>query len=275
MPVSVLLCEGAENSPDIRVLNKLLGGLCSVEANGGKYGMGARILARRQAMNRNTVFGILDGDFLKDWHSPAGAPRDWHADQTRLGWRWERKEIENYILDPEVVSRVIDESELPSGRYRDMLGQAASTISTYQAARTALSKCRRRFQDLPSAFGATRGLDDLPYPKELDEASCRAQIEKCATDHQRQQEISPAKVLSEFDSLLPEFQENGSRRRDYLYTFAGKDLLWAMNTELQSLGLRGAKAFREKILIGIEQCIDDISTWIPEWSALQTKIRNT
>ncbi len=57
MPVSLLLCEGSASSPDARVLNRILAGLCAIQPLGGKYGMGDRIKARRDVLEQNTVFG--------------------------------------------------------------------------------------------------------------------------------------------------------------------------------------------------------------------------
>ena len=68
MPVNLLLCEGGANSPDVRVLRKLLSGYCGeIRPAGSRYGMGDRIQAYREALGQRQVAGILDGDFRKDW----------------------------------------------------------------------------------------------------------------------------------------------------------------------------------------------------------------
>lgn len=111
MPVSVLLCEGGPNSPDLRVLSKLLIGLCQIRDSGGKYGMGDRIITWREARAKGNSLdiccGILDGDFISDWEIPKNEPRRWESIDKKIhfGWRWERKEIENYLIDPVVVEK--------------------------------------------------------------------------------------------------------------------------------------------------------------------------
>ena len=65
MPVNLLLCEGGSSSPDVRVLGKLLAGSCQTKPMGGKYGMGARIIARREMLQSVVVAGMLDGDFIE------------------------------------------------------------------------------------------------------------------------------------------------------------------------------------------------------------------
>jgi hypothetical protein len=77
VPVSQVLCEGGNNSPDVLVLRKLLTGRCTVLALGTKYGMGARIVARREASGRDDVFGILDGDYVRVWKQPVNQPVEW------------------------------------------------------------------------------------------------------------------------------------------------------------------------------------------------------
>jgi hypothetical protein len=137
MPVNILLCEGGPNSPDVRVLVKLLPGRCEIRPMGGKYGMGERIKARREVLGGMVVFGILDGDFLGEWQEPTNAPREWIAsDGEILGWRWERKEIENYLIDPTIVRRSMETSAADEDQYLQALEDARNRIAVYQAART-------------------------------------------------------------------------------------------------------------------------------------------
>jgi hypothetical protein len=95
----------------------------------------------------HTVFGILDGDFVSDWEAPQNQPKIWMSSGgQQLGWRWERKEIENYLIDPKIVSKALQEQAPPN--YTKMLSKAADLIWRYQAARTALANCRKRFKEL-------------------------------------------------------------------------------------------------------------------------------
>lgn len=72
--------------------------------------------------------------------------------------------------------------------------------------------------------------------------------------------------------MLNEFDMGGIRRQYFLQAFSGKDLLWAMDEGLKSLG--GAINFRERVLVGIEESCEDIGTWLPEWQALRQIIQN-
>ncbi len=99
MPVDVLLCEGVDHSPDVRVLNKLLAGLCTVEPSGSKHRMEDKILIRRRVSPTSVVMGLRDPDFDRAWTAPSDVPETWSkatggGPGISLGWRWSRKEIE-------------------------------------------------------------------------------------------------------------------------------------------------------------------------------------
>ena len=274
MPVSLLLCEGEANSPDVRVLTKLLAGRCAVRPSGGKYGMGDRVKARREAIGRETVFGLLDGDFISDFQVPTGQPSQWiGSDGTHLGWRWERKEIENYLIDPVVVQRALQAASPPLPDYVAALDTARDTIAAYQAARIALTVRRpRRFSPLPNCFGPERGRMRHPFPDLMDEASCISGMHEVVRRHQANLLVSEASVEAEYRGRLSECQRNGARFQSYLHAFAGKDLLLAMTPALRQLGFASAAVFLEKILVAVDQTTEDIADWHGEWRALQDSI---
>jgi hypothetical protein len=227
VPVDLLLCEGGANSPDIRLLRRLLTGYCGeIRAMGGKYGMGPRILARRESTGAK-VAGLLDGDFLHDWPGRSESPRSWQTENGGItfGWRWSRKEIENYLIDPTVVSRSLGAAAPSSADYVKLLEAAADKICFYQAARTALGNCRKRFRDLPSNWGHPRGRDGHPFPDDATETGCQTGIGQVVTDHGADQTVTSAQVLARYGELLPAFTGSGQRRLDFMWTFAGKDLL--------------------------------------------------
>jgi hypothetical protein len=276
MPVNLLLCEGDANSPDARVLPKLLAGRCAILPIGGKYGMGDRIKARRDAMRGNMVYGLLDGDFVIDFRNPKDQPALWHgSDGTHFGWRWERKEIENYLIDPAVVQRSLGANAPPAAAYTTAVQEARDAIGVYQAARIALSVRRPRFSPLTNCFGPERGRLKHPFPDSLDHATCMDGIRQAVSNYQQHVAVSEDDVRAEFALRLPECQSGGSRFQDCLHAFAGKDLLLAMAPTLQRLGFASATVFLEKVLIAVDQTNDDLGDWLAEWRALQQLIVNT
>ena len=83
MPLSILLCEGVQDSPDARVLNKLLSGLCSVEPTGSKFRMNEQILLRRKLNPVSVVMGLRDPDFDREWTAPSSVPAPWFGANSR------------------------------------------------------------------------------------------------------------------------------------------------------------------------------------------------
>jgi hypothetical protein len=157
--------------------------------------MGANIIARRESIGRNEVFGILDGDFVGSWRAPVDRPVEWRgSDGTVFGWRWERKEIENYLIDPTVVNLALNQSNsvVSIQGYQSWLCAARDRLPGYQAARAALAASRIRFRDLPSSFGKERGSERHPFPDSLDETSCRDGMRQVVAAHQQTQIVEVA-----------------------------------------------------------------------------------
>lgn len=269
MPVAVLVCEGGPQSPDVRTLSKILAGLCEVRPFGSKYGMGDRIKGMRQHLGP-VVFGILDGDFQDLDQPAAGRPRDWIVEGQVFGWRWERKEIENYLLDPDVVSHALGMAAPPHATYEQLLDSARRRIAIYEAARTCLGLLQKQYRPLATSFGRPRGADNHKFPDALDEPSCRTELERTLREH----ESSLASGSQRFESLLGECSPNGSRFAGFLSYFAGKDLMWAIDQPLRQLGFNGCGVLRERILLGIEATLDSAETWLPEWRALREAVTN-
>jgi hypothetical protein len=273
VPVNLLFCEGSDNSPDVRILGKIMAGICEVRPLGSKYGMGERIKARREVLGE-TVYGVLDRDFVKNWSDPHNMPVVWESGDKSImfGWYWERKEIENYLIDPIVVEKAMGVDGPDMQAYKSALEEARKNIAVYQAARTALSTSRIRFTDLPSAFGKKRGKEKHLFPDNTDENNCERGIEEVVAKHQLGQSVKREAVIDSFQNYLQEYQHGGFRHQYYLHAFAGKDLLWAMNDWFIQNSFSGAENFREKILSRIQKTTDNIVEWLPEWDSLQKTV---
>lgn len=270
MSVNVVVCEGGPQSPDVRVLSKLLAGLCEVRPFGSRFGMGDRIKGMRQHSGP-VVFGVLDGDF-RDLNPVARRPRSWLVEGQLFGWRWERKEIENYLLDADVMSRSLGASAPPVATWLEILRAAGERIAAYEAARTCLGLLQRHYRrPLETSFGRPRGSDNHRFPEALDEASCRTELLRTVGEYQS------GLAFDEqcFDQLLMECSPGGPRLGEFLTYFAGKDLLWAIDEPLQELGIPSCGVLRERILLGIEQALDPVETWVPEWGVLRNAVVST
>jgi hypothetical protein len=228
--------------------------------------MGERILARREVLGADVVFGLLDGDFSV-WSAPQLSPSPWLVENetVHLGWRWERKEVENYLIDPEVVARAFN--TLPSG-YEEALANAAERIANYQAARIALALNRPRFSPLATDFGHPRGRKKHPIPEDLSAEACLREVHRLALEWNEQKTIDEAKIDASFHVAAAECAPGGTRRQHFIGVFAGKDLLWAMNESLKAMGYASAAVFQERIMEQICNTPDHLD-WLPEWRALR------
>lgn len=266
MPVSMLICEGAPSSPDVRVLSKVLAGLCEVRPLGGKYGMGDRVLSRRETLGQTAVFGLLDGDYSK-WQAPQDNPVPWliQNDTVHLGWRWQRKEIENYLIDPVLVKRAL--GVMPDD-YEAALSAAAERIATYQAARIALTLNRPRFTPLPNSFGKAHGRHRHPMPENFTRENCLSEVQQLVKDWNTGRTINEEGIEAAFTTAEEECSPEGVRRRNFLVSFAGKDLLCSMNDHLKEKGFNSSAVFIERVLTKLEESTE-VWEWLPEWKTLR------
>lgn len=282
MPVNILYCEGISKSPDVQVLGAILPSGCVVRPAGSKQGLAQRILGAKDVISGSVIAGLRDRDFDHDDSPPSGTPRDWYITennrQVPLGWYWERKEIENYLIDPKVVKRALGEDAPPAEEYRAALQNSASKIAAYTAARIALSLYLRNRPSLPNnSWGEERDKkESYRFPKDrgLTEANCKSELNNIIKQYEQRLSSPRLNSLDEFDRLLPTCCPGGSRfqQQNYLTFFAGKDLLYGMREQLSSFGFESPLMFRQRILKGIEDSAEDVWTWLPEWLRLRELI---
>jgi hypothetical protein len=255
-------------------LVQILAGLPKVQPLGGKYGMRDRVKARREILGERAVFGLLDGDFRREWTEPTRRPKDWVVDsgKTFLGWRWERKEIENYMLDPEVVRRALGDKAPNGTGYQAALERARDQLPIYEAARLALSAHRPRFDPMANCFGRPRGKHGHVMPDDFGENACLLGIQQAVTEHNEGQTVALESVRVEFQRCRPECEAGGPRFAHFLTAFAGKDLVHAMAADLQALGFPSPAVFLEKVLRGLENATEDVAGWLEEWAALRQAV---
>ena len=276
MPVNLLLCEGNEKSPDVRLLRAILSGLnMTIRSSGGKYGLGTRILAYREARNYQGIAGIIDRDFDDSLDVPTRQPRIWQSNDSQIvfGWRWERCEIENYLLDPEVVRRAIPTKLPGNDEFTNALTRAATIIKTYSAARTALSISRRRFTPLKSCWGRKSNLDH-PFPGQSTNQDCIDGINAVLSEYQDCVIVTDDEVIRRFEEQKPIFDSDGVKHNHFLNYFSGKDLMISMTSDFDKWGFDSPKVFREAVLSGIERSEDEVWRWLPEWESLRAQIND-
>lgn len=275
MSVTVLYCEGNAQSIDIRVIRQLLG-KCDIRPLGGKTSnfMNSIIADRRRNSN---LACLVDRDFDCRDRPQSDAPVQCWYEQVWVGWAWERKEIENYLIDPVVVQQALGKKAPPPDEYKSALDEAANRISAYSAARTALA-C----EGFKNFWGEEVGNSRYCFPPQLGKDYCQGRIAEIVRDYRKDRLVSEADVQNKFSNLLPKFRNGGLRFTDYLRYFAGKDLLYAMREKLREFGFEppsSAKSspeevFIERIVSRMERS-DNVWEWLPEWTTLRQLIEET
>ncbi len=275
MPVNILLCEGRT---DALVLNRIVGDVIGqVVPCEGKTGMPSRVMAHRQAHAGYLVAGIRDSDFDfagQEPHAPQQRPQPWTSTggANCYGWRWERVEIENYLIDPAVVQRMPLERRPDAAAYQAALHQARDMLTCYTAARIALVLARPAPGRMPDSWGHESKLGHcFPCPADCTEDACRRAIDSIATDYQARQLSRKPDEL--FEAVLPQCQAGGIRFQHYLTFFSGKDLLVAMREALIAWGFTPTE-FRATIIKCMERSTESVWEWLPEWAQLHTNLEH-
>jgi len=105
-------------------------------------------------------------------------------------------------------------------------------------------------------------------------SDCRVAIRAIVEQYKQAQIVKESDVLSKFDELLPTCRRGGFRFQNYLTFFAGKDLLCGMQTALAQFNLGSPFEFRERVIKGIENSLEEVVMWLPEWQRFRKSITN-
>jgi len=276
MPVDRLLVEG---SLDAEVLGQVLSGNPPIEnASCSKDALCPKTRSERHRTDSNVCY-LRDRDFDYEAPTDRSAPEVDQVDKQQgnavLGWHWCRHEMENYLLDPAIVTRVLPVAQ---GDYESALTAAASQIAAYQASRWAVGTARRA---LPPHYELrTRpdeaGRHEFFLPNDMSETCSRAWAIDHTTAHRDRigHCLSADSVSAVFAEKQAFFQEHVARSpAEALVWFSGKDLMLALLSFWQTQGLDGPNAFRRKARDWMYEHPEDTMSAIPEWQILVRILR--
>ncbi|MBI1904242.1 MAG: hypothetical protein HYS13_24365 [Planctomycetia bacterium] len=273
MPLSELLVEG---NLDAQVLGAVFAGRPPVRIGGDKRSLKGRARDQRERA-RVDVGYVRDRDFDYDPPKDVTQPTvDWLDNKAAMGWRWCRHEIENYLVDPSLVSKAMG---WPVQEFSDQLVAAAKQIRYYEIARWTVGVARRALP--PNYELETRppeiGKSEFRLPDELTEAA----MFDWAQRHIHSFADRVNKALGK-DSI-----ENSLKRLANLLTDAflgdvanallwcsGKDLLTALSVWLRSQGIPSAGDFRARVRDWLIQNPEDAVASLPEWQRFREVVRS-
>lgn len=271
MPIAKLYIEGNIES---EILNPILQGSPVLQQGGSKNTLRPRARTDRQE-NRIAAGYLRDRDF--DFDPPVDLltpTEDAKEGDIPFGWRWCRHEIENYLLEPALVSEAMG---WPDNEIETAIHQAATNIRSYEAARWTVGVVRRA---LPPQYElATRpdGLNEIALPAGLD----RITVENWAVDNirtHRERIVSatdPHQVKEIFDDFLVRFDEEFlSDAAKILLWFSGKDILAGMADWFEAKAIGNVGLFRANIRDWIITNPERTLELLPEWANLRKTLRS-
>ena len=270
MPLAVLFVEGKLDS---EMLNPLLQGTPVLKEGGSKNVLKPRTRTEREDSRINVGY-LRDRDF--DFDPPPDDPQpvtEFCHTGIPCGWHWCRHEIENYLLEPAIVSAALGWAQ---EEINQALRAAAWKIRGYQAARWTIGRVRRFLPphyQLNTRPGAVAELQ-LPPILEAEAASAWA-FEAIARHRQLFVSVSEEKqVAALFDEYHGQFDADFMADVAKILTwFSGKDLIAGLAEWLQGRATMNPGQFRASLRDWIMANPDTTLELLPEWRGLLKVIR--
>jgi hypothetical protein len=190
-----------------------------------------------------------------------------------IGWRWCRHEIENYLIDPLVVSEALAWT-IPD--FEEALRQSARRIRSYEAARWTVGIVRRALPPHHELKTRPEGLNELALPPDLDFAEVRAWASRSIEAHRKTiaAETEPRVVKASIESLHARFDDAFIVDvSNVLLWFSGKDLMAGMADWLTARRVLHPGAFRASLRDWIIANPIRVLELLPEWNGLTQVLR--
>jgi hypothetical protein len=241
VPIAKLFIEGALEA---EVLYPILQGNPVLQRGGSKNSLKPRARTERQE-NKVAAGYLRDRDFDFDPPSDLTKPTIDEADHgVPFGWRWCRHEIENYLIDPAVISEGMS---WPTGEIEEAIREAARTIRNYEAARWTVGTVRRALPPNYELQTRPDGLNELELPSALDSSTVSAWASNNIESHRERiiTTAEPTFVKTTFDSFTTRFDDAFiADVANVLLWFSGKDILAGMASWLITRSVPNPGAFR-------------------------------
>lgn len=270
MPLTTLLCEGIPGGPDARVLRQILRGVVGVvQPMGGKDGLPVRVVARRETGIPTTMrcCAVGDGDFPRQpetW-APSDEAKPWiDKHGVHIGWLWRRKEIENYLFDADVLTRVFSWLDAKRALYKDRVRTAHDQAAVSTAARMALT-----------CHAPSKGRLDTKIDPRLSQQDIGQKLFERVTAYAAAHRVDAAALEARWKALIPECQLGGRFHANAEVVFSGKDIcpLLVSAPRIQDIQpeLKSQEKLVERVLLAMEQD-DSPHDWLPEWRSLRAAV---
>src|SRR5271157_3429849 len=170
MPLAKLFVEG---TLEVQIFTPILLGNPVPQQGGSKDTLRARAGTERRE-NKVEAGYLRDRDFDSDPPADLTKPseeRTFENSGVPFGWRWCRHEIENYLIEPAIVSEAMS-WHIP--HVENILRESARRIRNYEAARWTVGVVRRALPPHYELRTRPDGLNEIDLPPALDPVTVTA-----------------------------------------------------------------------------------------------------
>jgi hypothetical protein len=270
MPIATLFVEGNLES---ELLNPILQGTPVLRKGGSKNSLKPRARAERQE-NRVAAGYLRDRDFDFDPPEDLSKPTvDCEDKGFPIGWRWCRHEIENYLIEPAIVSEA---TRWLVADIEEAIFQAAGKIRSYESARWTIGCVRRVLPPHYELQTRPDGLNDIALPPELNPEWINAWASSSIEAHRSRivDQTEAPRVLRSLKYFSDRFDEGFiADVANVLIWFSGKDLLAGMADWLAANGFSSPGEFRATVRDWIMKNPERTLELLPEWKSLVQALR--
>lgn len=273
MPLAKLYVEG---DLDAAIYNTIFSGI-TIAQGGSKNSLSPQARRDRTSTESKLNSGYLrDRDFDFEPTNSLNSPTvDAEHDGQVFGWRLNRHEIENYLVDPRVVCSTFG---IEAADWEITLSQAAVKISHYQAARWTIGYVRSNLPPNYKLNTIPDGIDELRLPPDLSEAAslrwCKDAIE--GFRNQIEPHLAVAAIEAEITRRRGSFSVASLNNCEHVLAWcSGKDLIAAV--DLVATGdtrLRGPKDLCNRLRDWVMKNPESFLSFFPELQEIRKQLLN-
>ncbi len=277
MPIAKLFIEGNLES---EVLNPILQGSPALQKGGSKNSPRPRAYSERHQDPEKPTKVTVAAGYLRDRDFDFDPPVDLSTPTVdgidagvAFGWRWCRHELENYLIDPAIVSEAM---AWPIADVEEALRLAAGKIRGYEAARWTIGIVRRALPPHYELRTRPEGPNEIDLPGALDSASVNAWALNNIESHRGPIVTSTdsTAVQASFDALSARFDDAFvADVAKVLLWFSGKDMLAGMADWLTTKAVENPGAFRASLRDWIIANPVRALELLPEWKGMTEALR--
>jgi len=267
VPLAKLYVEG---DLDAAIYNKVFSGVL-IEQGGSKTAIKPQ--ARKDRTLKVEAGYLRDRDFDFSPTEIVSTPTvDALHNGKPLGWRLNRHELENYLIDPRVVSSTFG---IQVGAWETALSHAATKICHYQVARWTIGFVRSNLPPNYELNTKPDGIDEMRLPADLTEAIslqwCKNAIG--AFRDKIDPHLDVVAIDAEIERRRNTFQAESLKSCDYVLLWcSGKDLFAAVDlTATEDDRIRGPKDLCNRLRDWVRDHPDQFLAYYPELQELRNQ----